>query len=85
MPTQVFDYLCAKALNPRDFHTLRTCHVRRIHIFQMFIFSQGDSGSGMEWRRPNPSVGRTFQQIAGEEKSNNSHREQGNSLLYLDC
>uniref|UniRef100_A0A915MCQ4 Protein RIC1 homolog n=1 Tax=Meloidogyne javanica TaxID=6303 RepID=A0A915MCQ4_MELJA len=28
------DYLCAKALNPRDFRTLRTCH--------------GDSGSGME-------------------------------------
>lgn len=34
MPTDVEDYLCAKALNPRDFRTLRTCH--------------GDSGSGME-------------------------------------
>ncbi|KAL3120954.1 hypothetical protein niasHT_005030 [Heterodera trifolii] len=37
MPTNVEDYLCAKALNPKDYHAARTCH--------------GDSGSGMEWKR----------------------------------
>lgn len=38
MPTQVEDYLCAKALDPSDYRTRRTCH--------------GDSGSGIEWHRP---------------------------------
>uniref|UniRef100_A0A183BVV3 Protein RIC1 homolog n=1 Tax=Globodera pallida TaxID=36090 RepID=A0A183BVV3_GLOPA len=37
MPTNVEDYLCAKALNPKDYHSARTCH--------------GDSGSGMEWKK----------------------------------
>uniref|UniRef100_A0A914H3U2 Protein RIC1 homolog n=1 Tax=Globodera rostochiensis TaxID=31243 RepID=A0A914H3U2_GLORO len=37
MPTNVEDYLCAKALNPKDYNSARTCH--------------GDSGSGMEWKK----------------------------------
>lgn len=29
MPIDVEDYLCAKSLNPKDYHSPRTCHVRR--------------------------------------------------------
>lgn len=34
MPSSIFDYLCAKSLNPLDYASKRTCH--------------GDSGSGLQ-------------------------------------
>nr|CAD2199934.1 unnamed protein product [Meloidogyne enterolobii] len=59
MPTDVEDYLCAKALNPRDFRTLRTCH--------------GDSGSGMEDLRNSKRVHLTSVRNIGILNNNMTH------------